>query len=60
MSTNFPFDVKVIDGEGLPVSSVEVGVRYKYESGPRTWSADIRTATVSPPFATIIRPRPST
>ena len=40
MSTNFPFDVKVIDGEGLPVPSVEVGVRYKYESGPRTWSAE--------------------
>ena len=35
------FDVKVIDGEGLPVPSVEVGARYKYESGPRTWSAEV-------------------
>lgn len=34
------FDVKVIDGEGLPVPSVEVGARYKYEKGPRTWSAE--------------------
>jgi hypothetical protein len=34
------FNVKVIDGEGLPVPDVEVGARYKYVSGPRTWSAE--------------------
>ena len=40
MSTTVSFDVKVIDGEGLPVPAVEVGARYKYASGPRTWSAE--------------------
>lgn len=41
MSTTVSFDVKVIDGEGLPVPSVEVGARYKYETGPRTWSSEL-------------------
>lgn len=40
MSAIVSFDVKVIDGEGLPVPSVEVGARYRYETGPRTWSAE--------------------
>jgi hypothetical protein len=35
------FDVKVLDGEGLPLPSVEVGARYRYEAGPRTWSAEV-------------------
>lgn len=39
MSKMVSFDVKVIDGEGLPVPSVEVGARYKYEQESRTWSA---------------------
>lgn len=40
VTTTFSFEVKVIDGEGLPVPSVEVGVRYRYESGPRTWGSE--------------------
>ena len=34
------FDVKVIDGEGLPVPSVEVGARYGYQGEPGTWSVE--------------------
>ena len=39
MTDTVGFDVKVIDGEGLPVPSIEVGARYRYESSAGTWSA---------------------
>ncbi len=44
MNTKLVLDVKVIDGEGLPVPSIEVGARYRYDSGPRTWSVEYTDA----------------
>ncbi len=40
LSTMVSFDVHVVDGEGIPVPSVEVGARYRYPAAPRTWSAE--------------------
>ena len=40
MSTMVSFAVHVLDGEGTPVPSVEVGARYRYPTAPRTWSAE--------------------
>ena len=34
------FAVHVVDGEGIPVPSVEVGARYRYPIAARTWSAE--------------------
>lgn len=41
LSTVLSFDVKVVDGEGISVPSVEVGARYRYPTASRTWSAEI-------------------
>ena len=40
LSTLTSFHVTVVDGEGIPVPSVEVGARYRYPSEPRTWSSE--------------------
>lgn len=40
LSTLTSFHVTVVDGEGMPVPSVEVGARYRYPSEPRTWSSE--------------------
>ena len=40
MGSTCKFDVKVIDGEGMALPSVEVGARYHYSDGPSTWGAE--------------------
>jgi len=40
LSTMMTFDVKVVDGEGISVPSIEVGARYRYPTEPRTWSSE--------------------
>ena len=41
MSIMVSFAVEVVDGECIPVPSVEVGARYRYEVSPRTWSSEV-------------------
>ena len=40
LDTMLAFDAHVVDGEGEPVPGVEVGVRYRYPTAPRTWSSE--------------------
>lgn len=40
LSTMMAFDVKVVDGEGISVPSIEVGARYRYPTASRTWSSE--------------------
>ncbi len=32
------FRVQVIDGEGMPLAGIDLGVRYRYAGSPTTWS----------------------
>lgn len=44
LSTVLSFDVKVVDGEGISVPSVEVGARYRYPTASNTWSRETTDA----------------
>ncbi len=40
MSTMVPFEVEVVDGEGIPVPELAVGARYRYPQAAGTWSSE--------------------
>ena len=39
MATVVNFQVRVVDGECLPVPGLKLGARYKYEHNPSSWSS---------------------
>jgi len=41
LTATLAFDVRVVDGEGIPVPAVEVGARYRYPTASRTWSSEL-------------------
>jgi len=45
MNAMVSFEVDVVDGEGIPVPELDVGVRYRYPQAPRTWSSETTDAS---------------